>query len=514
MVRLIGYGEDFLTLWAVTERLDLILKKLGDETAPENCTVFYRPSFGRSQYGEFDAIIVTQNMVYPVESKWRWLLRPTESSIKLRDEQIRRHEILAWYHSNWSGEKWGEFIEKYEDEFEEKFQCKIAPEGSLLSQNLQTVLEYIRGKELRNVLIFFHRGELPEINTDFDIIEIEYEPTHGNFIEPHQDRTKEGMNPETINLLFQGFADFLEDRFSKQVYTTEDSIRYTLFYYLTQKMHIHPSDIIIEYPHTHIPRAKIDTYIPPMEKRPGFIFEFKFNRKMPGGRNPAKSMKAGKVFADIFRLADFQTDNNIRRFFVYITDRLMAVYFQNPSNKLQDFFNLIPGNVLRIDRAYVQEGHPKTFIKNIGKNIVNCDVICHLNRSLKSNIWIHIYEVKPTTNALGGINEREPAKPSVPPLINKNTPASIPEKILEVARKLTSQGKTPFTRKDIKEALPEINPDSLNPIIQSMTENARDGPHIASAYWKKCFKRVARGKYVLLERWYVPSRMKSQKTMA
>lgn len=188
MVKLIGYGEDFLTLWAVTEKLELILEKLGDKTDSEDCTVFYRPSFG-SQYGEFDAIIVTKNMVYPVESKWRWLTRPTKASIKLGRKQILRHEILAWYHEAYSGEDWKDFIEEQGRSFHERFSrerdVKIAPQGSLLSFNLQTVLKNISGKELRNVLLFIHRGELPKIETNFEIIEIEYEPTHGNFLEAH-----------------------------------------------------------------------------------------------------------------------------------------------------------------------------------------------------------------------------------------------------------------------------------------------------------------------------------------
>lgn len=76
---------------------------------------------------------------------------------------------------------------------------------------------------------------------------------------------------------------------------------------------------------------------------------------------------------------------------------------------------------------------------------------------------------------------------------------SIPERILDVARELTSQGIIPFTRKDIQEALPDILPASLQPTIQAMTQNAPGGAPIASTYWKKCFQRVARGKYVLLE---------------
>lgn len=82
--------------------------------------------------------------------------------------------------------------------------------------------------------------------------------------------------------------------------------------------------------------------------------------------------------------------------------------------------------------------------------------------------------------------------------------ASIPERVLQVARDLTSRGRTPFTRKDIQEALPDILPASLQPTIQAMTQNAPGGAPIASAYWKKCFKRIARGKYVLLEHVDIP----------
>jgi len=155
-IRLLGYGEDALTLWAVTERLDLILEELGDDSDPADCTVFYRPSFGRrGLYGEFDAIIVTPMKAYLVESKWSGLLRPTKSSIKLRDEQITRHEILAWYHRNWKGEDWDEFAEENDSKFRERFPGKYIPLSrtgggkTILVQNLKTVLNFIRGQEAK-----------------------------------------------------------------------------------------------------------------------------------------------------------------------------------------------------------------------------------------------------------------------------------------------------------------------------------------------------------------------------
>lgn len=90
------------------------------------------------------------------------------------------------------------------------------------------------------------------------------------------------------------------------------------------------------------------------------------------------------------------------------------------------------------------------------------------------------------------------------------TYVSIPERILETARKLASEGKTPFTRKDIQEALPDILPASLQPTIQAMTQNAPGGAPIASVYWKKCFKRIARGEYVILERVDIPRERRSE----
>lgn len=154
-----------------------------------------------------------------------------------------------------------------------------------------------------------------------------------------------------------------------------------------------PSDIILEYPHRHISGAKVDAYIPPKNGRYGLVFELKFDRGIPSGRNPPETQKAGKVFADIFRLALFRLNKYIRCYFVYVTDRKMATYFQNQSNQLDDFFNLMPTKVLRIDRKYIDK-HSNTFIKSVGNNVTNCEIVCHLSRNFSSEISMRIYEIK------------------------------------------------------------------------------------------------------------------------
>ena len=189
-MKVLGYGEDFLTFWAITKRLNEILHQLKDKTDPEKCTVIYRPSFGRrggprrAEFGEFDAVIVTPEKAYLVESKWDGSNASFPNNmLKLEDVQTRRHEIFRWYHENWKGEDWGEFVRKHAREFKEKFEKNIAREGSLLSKNLMTVLNKTRGRKLVDVLLFLHRREPPRIQTNFRIVTIKYELADGEYIE-------------------------------------------------------------------------------------------------------------------------------------------------------------------------------------------------------------------------------------------------------------------------------------------------------------------------------------------
>ena len=74
-MQIFGYGEDSLTLWALKHELPFILQSLGDSVSPENCLIFYRPSFGRrggngrAEFGEFDFIMATEGSLYLGETK-------------------------------------------------------------------------------------------------------------------------------------------------------------------------------------------------------------------------------------------------------------------------------------------------------------------------------------------------------------------------------------------------------------------------------------------------------------
>jgi hypothetical protein len=208
------------------------------------------------------------------------------------------------------------------------------------------------------------------------------------------------MNAPKIDDVFQSFAELLENRLSKGRFTTEDSVRCTFFHCLTACWNIDPSDIILEYPHPRVSGAEVDAYLVPKDKQLGIAFEFKFDRKIPSGRNLPRPQKAGKIFADIFRLARFGTENSVHLFFVYLTDDEMATYMQNPSNQLADFFGMMQGQRLVIDERYVTK-HSPTFVNAAGSYVTGCELVCHLNGVFHSGYWIRIYEVKSTSHPRG-----------------------------------------------------------------------------------------------------------------
>jgi hypothetical protein len=201
-MRILGYGEDALTLWAIKNKLDVILGTVGDLSDPSICQVFFRPSFGRSggdtspQFGEFDFIILSQTRLYIGESKWdRSSQRLKDGVLELRAEQKRRHEIFKFYVEQWafgSYSSWGEFTNKAKLQLN-GIERPLAPENSLLASNLQTVLGVVRKyyaslPDIRNVLLYFHDGttaeQLPQKASEgFDLVCIDYSgDTFDNFI--------------------------------------------------------------------------------------------------------------------------------------------------------------------------------------------------------------------------------------------------------------------------------------------------------------------------------------------
>jgi len=103
-MELIGYGEDAITFWILTNRLDKILERFDDNSKESECCVYYRPSFGRggksrSLLGEFDAVLITPKCTYLIESKWEG--SKELSTHELSKGQKKRHDMFTLIARAW-----------------------------------------------------------------------------------------------------------------------------------------------------------------------------------------------------------------------------------------------------------------------------------------------------------------------------------------------------------------------------------------------------------------------------
>jgi len=202
MTDILGYGEDALTLWALKHRMSEILSKLNDKTSPSDCIVFYRPSFGRSggadssEFGEFDAILVSLENIYLIESKWDNLSASKSEKNLVRPVQGLRHQIFSWYMAHWKEkhvQNWKGFVDEKGQDFRNKFNKPIASSG-LLAENLgftlETILkhckEFTGERNIKNVIMFFYKRRLdalPIKPKDFTLVTIDYsQDITGNFV--------------------------------------------------------------------------------------------------------------------------------------------------------------------------------------------------------------------------------------------------------------------------------------------------------------------------------------------
>lgn len=194
MSKILGYGEDAFTLWALKQHASKILEQFQDKTIPSDCLIFYRPSFGRHSkeskavFGEFDAIIVSLESIYLIESKWDNLGQFSKDELILREEQQLRHRVFSWYLTHWDkkySNDWKRFTKEQQPDFQKKFKGKtIAPTGKLLAENLEFILtksiercKRISSDNVKNILLFFYNAEKSEKPTkirDFTLIPIDY----------------------------------------------------------------------------------------------------------------------------------------------------------------------------------------------------------------------------------------------------------------------------------------------------------------------------------------------------
>jgi len=198
------------------------------------------------------------------------------------------------------------------------------------------------------------------------------------------------------------FSTLLKKRLT-EIHTNEASVRFTFLAALLKQTNITSPEVILDCPHPKIRKAKVDTYITSTKERGELIFEFKYDREIPSGKETKGPKRAGKLFNDIYRLTQFDAKPNATRWLIYLTDAEMANYLRNPDNGLVDFFELPVGEVLRIDKNYIAS-KSATFqgaivgsisVVDIGCIWKSVDIKCIRNEKMPIQHELRIYEIPP-----------------------------------------------------------------------------------------------------------------------
>jgi hypothetical protein len=172
---ILGYGEDALTLHALTNGLPGIFARLGDGSDPAKAIIFYRPSFGRrgsastaraaSQFGEFDAIVGTSRAVYLLEAKRPESGKLNGATFDLKPVQLRRHAAFRAYFDEWRRERplnWPHFAARMLAIFRTRGVHLVPPPaGTTLAMNIAYVLDRLDacGPNLVDVLLFCRKSD-------------------------------------------------------------------------------------------------------------------------------------------------------------------------------------------------------------------------------------------------------------------------------------------------------------------------------------------------------------------
>jgi hypothetical protein len=196
-----------------------------------------------------------------------------------------------------------------------------------------------------------------------------------------------------INSIFKDFATLLEERLYADIFTTEDSVRYTFFHALLSGGFCNHTEITLELPHPTIAKAKIDLFIQPSDQRPSSAFEFKYDRPIPSKKNAPRTQKAGAVFKDLFRLARIPVETASIRVLIYLASQEMQDYFSNPNNGLSAFYNQAIGNPYQVT-SDMMTSKASTFRSVVEDWFTPISVTCLYRRDLSRQHAMRIFQVE------------------------------------------------------------------------------------------------------------------------
>ncbi len=230
------------------------------------------------------------------------------------------------------------------------------------------------------------------------------------------DSAEDGVDAESVNVTVSAyppddvdtavrhalevFTSILEGRLRREGEGSlnESTVRFLLLHTLVLVMPASMMDVYLEYPYGG-GGGRMDLFLRLGGGR-SMAVEVKAEVLAPPTSTVAKTESAGRVFADILRLARLRGD--VKRYFVYVAGRDMIVYFKNRRGWLRRFLELGLDEGFRLTREMLAS-QPSSFVREVERAVGERSswpeplVACRFSGDLKVRNWevaVRAYEVK------------------------------------------------------------------------------------------------------------------------
>ncbi|HEX6751356.1 MAG TPA: hypothetical protein VF092_28955 [Longimicrobium sp.] len=190
--------------------------------------------------------------------------------------------------------------------------------------------------------------------------------------------------------LLDNFGKLMQERIVHGTHTTEDAVRYMFFHTLVCAGY-RPENISLEEPLPDHPTRRLDTVVYDRSGHRQILVEFKFHR-MKQAVQP-KPQLAGGLYRDLFRLAFAQAKTGAKAFLVYITDRGMADYLEQPKHGCSEIFLLAEESSVDIGSRSLH-GKSKTFSHALDGFLYPATVRCAYRREFSNGQQLIIFSIK------------------------------------------------------------------------------------------------------------------------
>src|SRR6266849_1917327 len=193
---------------------------------------------------------------------------------------------------------------------------------------------------------------------------------------------------------WHALAEVLRRRLLTSPKLNEEDLRYCVVDAIESVAMSPKGSIHLNYAHPAFAGKRIDLFLPAYSEQDAIVCELKYDRAIPSGHNQPRSMKAGAMLNDFLRLAHFRATTGVERLLIYLTDKEMLAYLQNPKNGFAPIFSDQECLSLVIIASFLG-GRVPSVRKMIKVPVIACSVFSALSRDVDQNHHLSVFFVKP-----------------------------------------------------------------------------------------------------------------------